>query len=143
MWIFIGLGVVASTCADAAFAVTQARGVVETGHYDFIWTLGALCIAYAAWVRAPTVHDEDRSVTGMRAIALALIAQVLAIGIQILALVKELGKSERVVTALVLVVASVQIVLTRPRRRTGDDARPALPAIEAAADGAAGDPLQD
>jgi hypothetical protein len=122
MWIFIGLGIVASTCADAAFAVAQARGVAEDGHYDFVWSLGAVCIAYAAWVREPTVHDDRVRVTGMRAIALALIAQALAIGIQILAIFEEIGKSERVVTALVLVVASVQIVLTRPRAGSPPDA---------------------
>jgi hypothetical protein len=115
MWIFIGLGVAACTCADAAFAVQQSRGVVEDGHYDFVWTLGALFIAYAAWVRSPSVLDDDRQVTGMRAIALALIAQAIAIAIQIVAVFRELGKSERIVTALVLVFASVQIVLTRPR----------------------------
>lgn len=114
MWIFIGLGILASACADAAFAVQQARGVAEN-NYDFVWTLGALFIAYAAWVRSPTVHDDDRQVTGMRAIALALIAQALAISIQITALFEDLGKSERIVTALVLVIASIQIILSRPR----------------------------
>lgn len=115
MWLFIGLGVLASACADAAFAVQQARGVPED-NYDFVWTLGALFIAYAAWVHSPTVHDDDRQVTGMRAIALALIAQALAISIQITALFVELGKSERIVTAIVLVIASVQIIVSRPRR---------------------------
>ncbi len=114
MWVFIGLGVLASACADAAFAVQQARGVAENG-YDFVWTLGALFIAYAAWVHSPTVHDDDRQVTGMRAIALALIAQALAIAIQITALFEDLGKSERIVTALVLVIASIQIIVSRPR----------------------------
>ena len=121
MWIFIGLGIAACTCADAAFAVQQARGVVESGHYDFVWTLGALFIAYAAWVRSPSVHDDDRQVTGMRAIALALIAQAIAIAIQITAVFRELGKSERIVTALVLVFASVQIILTRPRANAGTE----------------------
>lgn len=115
MWIFIGLGVVACTSADAAFAVEEARGVVASGHYDFVWTLGALFIAYAAWAGAPIAHEADRPVTGMRAIALALFAQALAIAIQLVAIFKEIGKSERVVTALVLVIASIQIVLTRPR----------------------------
>jgi hypothetical protein len=114
MWILIGLGILASTCADAAFAVQEARGVAQSGHYDFVWTIGALFIAYAAWVHAPTVHDEAQ-VTGMRAIALALIAQALAIAIQIVAIFEEIGKSERVVTALVLVVVSIQIILSRPR----------------------------
>ena len=124
MWIFIGFGIVASTCADAAFAVDQARAVGESGDYDFVWTLSALFIAYAAWVRAPTVHEDEREVTGMRAIALALVAQALAIAIQLVALFKDIGKSERVVTVIVLVVASVQIVLTRPRARKGEDAPP-------------------
>ena len=114
MWLFIGLGVLASTGADAAFAVQQARGVAENG-YDFVWTLGALFIAYAAWVHSPIVHDDDRQVTGMRAIALALIAQALAISIQITALFEELGKSERIVTALVLVIASIQLIVSRPK----------------------------
>ena len=124
MWIFIGFGIVASTCADAAFAVDQARAIGEGTGYDFVWTLSALFIAYAAWVRAPTVHDDGREVTGMRAIALALVAQALAIAIQLIALFKDIGKSERVVTVVVLVVASVQIVLTRPRAHKGNDTTP-------------------
>ena len=115
MWILIGVGILATTAADAAFAVQQARGVSESGHYDFVWTLGALAIAYAAWVRAPSAQGDDDVVTGMRAIVLALIAQALAIGIQIYAYFEEVGRTERLVTVIVLVVASVQIILTRPR----------------------------
>jgi hypothetical protein len=115
MWVFIGLGIIASTTADAAFAVQQARGVADGSRYDFIWTLGAVALAYAAWVRAPTAHDDHERAIGMRAIALALIAQALAIGIQIYAFFEEVGRSERIVTAIVLVVASVQIILTRPQ----------------------------
>jgi hypothetical protein len=73
------------------------------------------------------VHDDDRQVTGMRAIALALIAQAIAIAIQILAIFKHLGESERVVTALVLVFASVQIILTRPRAGTRGGGPPSSP----------------
>ena len=115
MWILIGLGILASTIGDAAFAVQEARGVAQGSRYDFVWTLGALLIAYAAWVRTSGDEDRRQQVTGMRAIALALIAQALAIGIQIYAVFEEVGRSERVVTVIVLVVASVQIVLTRPR----------------------------
>jgi hypothetical protein len=50
-------------------------------------------------------------------VALALFAQSLAIGIQIYAIFREIGRSERIVTIVVLVVASVQIILTRPRRK--------------------------
>ena len=125
MWIFIGVGIASCTCADAAFAVQESRGVGGSSHYDFVWTLGALFIAYAAWVRSPSVHEDERQVTGMRAIALALIAQAIAIAIQITAVFKELGKSERIVTALVLVFASVQIILTRPKpEAAADEAAP-------------------
>lgn len=129
MWVFIGLGVLASACADAAFAVQQARGVPEN-NYDFVWTLGALFIAYAAWVHSPTVHDDERQVTGMRAIALALIAQALAIAIQITALFKELGKSERIVTAIVLAIASIQIIVSRPRREASTSSPDSPPPTE-------------
>ncbi|HEX3980609.1 MAG TPA: hypothetical protein VHW93_05275 [Acidimicrobiales bacterium] len=115
MWIFIGIGVSSMAVADAAFAVQQARGVADTGHYDFVWTIGALLIAYAAWVRTTTGPPVVDRVVGMRAVALALIAQALAGSIQIYAFFREVGRSERVVTLVVLVVASVQIVLTRPR----------------------------
>jgi hypothetical protein len=133
MWIFVGLGVAACASADAAFAVQQARGVGQSGHYDFVWTLGALFIAYAAWVRSPTVHKEDQQVSGMRAIALALIAQAIAIAIQVIAIFREIGKSERVVTAIVLIVASVEIVLTRPRADADQSTSTSSPAVDAPA----------
>ncbi|MGH9080277.1 MAG: hypothetical protein ACRDYE_09445 [Acidimicrobiales bacterium] len=115
MWVLIGFAVVTMAVADAAFAVQQARGVADSGHYDFVWTVGALACALAAWARTRDTQAGSGRVTGMRAVALALVAQALAIGIQIYAIFGEVGKSERVVTALVLVVASVQIILARPR----------------------------
>jgi diguanylate cyclase len=119
MWVLIGLAVLSSSVADAVFAVQEAdaRAVVSGDSYDFIWTAGALALALAAWARAPEADDSPEAVTGMRAVALALFAQALAIGIQIYAIFREIGKSERVVTIVVLVVASVQIILTRPRRK--------------------------
>jgi hypothetical protein len=98
---------------------------VATGdRYDYLWTLGALLIAYAAWVPTPRAGSDHLAVTGMRAVALALIAQVLAIGIQVYAVFHEVGRSERVVTILVLVVASAQIILTRPRAGTITEGAP-------------------
>lgn len=116
MWILIGAGILVMTIADAAFAVQEARGVAGSGRYDYVWTVGALLLAYAAWVRPPIDDQTGRTqVTGMRAIALALIAQALAIGIQVYATFREVARSERVVTVIVLIVASVQIILNRPR----------------------------
>ena len=134
MWVLIGFAVVTMAAADAAFAVQQARGVADKGHYDFVWTVGALACALAAWVRTRNPDGRYEQVTGMRAIALALVAQALAIGIQIYAIFGEVGKSERVVTALVLVIASVQIILARPRAAPASSAGPGGPAGEGVPD---------
>ncbi|MGA2836453.1 MAG: hypothetical protein ABSF84_07650 [Acidimicrobiales bacterium] len=115
LWILVGMGIVTMSVADAVFAVQRARGATDSDHYDFAWTIGALLVAWAAWVRTPDAVPPSSRVTGLRAIALALVAQALAIGIQIYALFGEVGKSERVLTVAVLVIASVQIILTRPR----------------------------
>ena len=125
MWILIGLAVVSTSVADAVFAVqeAEARAVVLGDRYDFAWTAGAVLIALAAWARAPKADANQEAVTGMRAVALALFAQALAIGIQIYAVFREVGRSERIVTVVVLVVASAQIILTRPRRRDDDHSR--------------------
>ncbi len=130
MWILVGLAVLSTSIADAVFAVqeAQARAVVSGNRYDFVWTLGAFLLALAAWTRSPDAQTKREDVTGMRAVALALFAQALAIGIQIYAVFREVGKSERIVTIVVLLVASVQIILTRPRSREDDISRPAEPA---------------
>jgi hypothetical protein len=129
MWVLIGVGILATTIGDAAFAVQEARGVAVGNRYDFVWSIGALAIAYAAWVTDRDDPEGRGPVTGLRAVALALIAQALAIGIQIYAVFEEVGRSERVVTVVVLVVASVQIILTRPRASpTASASTPAPPA---------------
>ena len=117
MWILIGLAILSTSVADAVFAVqeAEARAVVSANSYNFVWTAGALLIALAAWAHPPDADTDPEAVTGMRAVALALFAQALAIGIQFYAVFREVGRSERIVTIVVLVVASVQIILTRPR----------------------------
>jgi hypothetical protein len=137
MWLLIGLAIVSTSVADAVFAVqeAEARAVVSGDHYDFVWTAGALLIALAAWAGTPEADANPEVVTGMRAVALALFAQALAIGIQLYAVFREVGRSERVVTIVVLVVASVQIILTRPRRREHD--------LPPEAEGAPAAPLQE
>jgi hypothetical protein len=130
MWILVGLAVVSTSVADAVFAVqeAEARAVVSANSYNFVWTVGALLLALAAWARAPETDENAAAVVGMRAIALALFAQALAIGIQVYAIFREVGKSERIVTIVVLVVASVQIILTRPKGQQDDHTLRAGPA---------------
>ncbi len=115
MWTLVGLGLLATAAADATFAIQSARGVPDGGRYDFVWTLGALLIAWAAWVRLPAPIVKRDAVTGLRAVALLLVAQAVAAGIQIYALFGTLARSERIITLVVLLVTSVQIVLSRPR----------------------------
>ncbi len=97
MWILVGLAVVSTSVADAVFAVqeAQARAVISDNRYEFVWTVGALLLALAAWTRAPHAETNPVAVTGMRAVALALTAEALAIGIQIYAIFREIGRSER------------------------------------------------
>ena len=39
VWVLIGLGIVTTTIADAAFAVREAHGASNSGGYDFVWAL--------------------------------------------------------------------------------------------------------
>jgi hypothetical protein len=119
-WLVLGLGCVVMAFADAAFSVQQARGALLGGDYDFLWTVGALLIAVAAWSSAPAPGDHGE-VYGWRAIALPVAAQLCALGIQVFALFHELGRSERIVTLVVLIVATVQIVVSRPRAPAGGE----------------------
>jgi hypothetical protein len=118
-WILLGFGCAMIALADGFFSVQQARGSLVEGDYGFLWSAGALLIAAAAW--ASTSADESRrEVYGWRAIVLPVAAQLCAAGIQVYALFHEIGRSERLVTLIVLIVATVQIVISRPRAPSGD-----------------------
>jgi hypothetical protein len=128
MWLLLGTGILVMTGADTVYAIQEVGGVSGDEHYSFVWTAGALVVAFAAWARAPGPGDvASDEVSGLRAVALPLIAQGLAAGIQIYAFFGPIGRSERIVTVAVLVVSSVQIYLTRPRDRTAEVASTKLP----------------
>jgi hypothetical protein len=119
MWVVLGLGVLATAVGDATFAVQQAANIAAGVRYDFVWTASAILVAYAAWVPPAAVGGEAPRSTGLPAVALPLLAQALAAGIQIYAFFVDIGRGERIVTVAVLAVASVQTYLTRPRRTAG------------------------
>jgi hypothetical protein len=100
-WLFLGLGCIVMAVADGLFAVQEVRGAYGEGHYDFVWPLGALLIAYAIW-RPDDKPVFDAEVFGWRAIVLPLAAQGLAAAIQIYSFFHDLG-------------AMAQIVIARPR----------------------------
>ena len=118
-WILLGVGCVLIALADGVFSVQQARGGLVGGNYDFLWSGGALLIAAAAWSSAPA-DEAHGEVLGWRAIVLPVVAQLCAAGIQIYAFFYPIGRSEPLVTFIVLVVATVQIVISRPRAASSD-----------------------
>jgi hypothetical protein len=117
VWVWLGCGCVGMAVADAVFAVQEARGIASGDGYGFVWTAGAVLIAYAAWVPAPSARQAQSETVGWRAIALPLAVQLLAACIQLYLLVSGLSVSvaDRVVTIAVLLIASLQIVVSRPR----------------------------
>jgi hypothetical protein len=118
VWTLLGCGCVIIAVADAVSAVQEARGTVAAGNgYTFIWTTGAVLIAYAAWTPPVLVRQEPKEMVGLRAVALPLAVQLLAAAVQIYLLVSghEVSIADRVVTIAVLLIASLQIVVSRPR----------------------------
>jgi hypothetical protein len=115
-WILIAVGCVMMTAGDAAFAVQQARGVADHEHYGFVWSAGALMIACAAWVSGAHRH-EHRELYGWAAIALPLFAALLAVALQLgIVLFPSFDtETHRLTVLVVLVIATTQLVLARPR----------------------------
>jgi drug/metabolite transporter (DMT)-like permease len=118
MWLALGVGLMAIGIADAISSVQALEHTHDLGTYDAAWAGAAVLVAYSAWQPYPG-RLERREVTGWRAIGLAVSAQVLAISLQTYAFFHELPRSERILTVLVLVIATIQIVVSRPRPRSG------------------------
>jgi len=114
-WLLVGLGLLAFTIADSIAAVQTVKGTYEPGRYDFLWTGGALVIALAAWLPYPA-RQRPVLLVGWKAVALPIACQVTAASIQVLALFRHLPESERVLTVLVLAIATLQLWISRPRR---------------------------
>jgi diguanylate cyclase len=114
-WLLLGVGCVIIAGGDAVYAVQFGQHLQLDHDYDFIWTLGAVLIALAAYGPPARVLDHH-PVVGWRVIVLPLMAQALAASIQVYSLLGgDLGGSERVLTLVVLAIASVQIIVARPR----------------------------
>jgi hypothetical protein len=83
--------------------------------FDALWLAGMVVLAYAAWLPHPG-RLEPTTVYGWKAIALPVAAQCFAIALQIYGLFFYVDVAERVLTIVVLLIAVVQIVVSRPRR---------------------------
>lgn len=127
MWLVLGLGLAMMGVADAVYEVQALGHAYAHGRvYDAVWPAGAVLVAYAAWQPHPG-RLKPREVRGWPAIALPLAAQVLAATIQIYGYFHEIAKGERILTVIVLLIAMVQIIVTRPRLRARSDAPPRPP----------------
>jgi hypothetical protein len=113
MWLALGVGLSAIALADAIYSVQALQQSYRGGVYDAAWLGGALLVAYAAWCPRPD-RLEPRRVTGWLAVALPLVAQVFAVSIQMYGIFAEIPRIERGLTVVVLLIAIVQIVVTRP-----------------------------
>ena len=116
MWLGLGVALTVMGVADAIYSVQALAHSHDRGVYDAAWAGAAALVAYAAWQPHPGRLDQ-REVTGWSAIALAIAAQALAVSIQVYAIFHEVPRSERVLTVIVLIIATIQIVVTRPRPR--------------------------
>ena len=113
-----------------ALAHSHDRGV-----YDAAWAGAAVLVAYAACEPHPG-RLERREATGWSAIALAIAVQAIAVSIQTYAIFHEIPTSERMLTVAVLIIAMIQIVVSRPRPRSDTPAAeaPDVPASTTTSD---------
>jgi hypothetical protein len=120
MWLLLGAGLAVMGVADAIYAVQSlGHSYHQAGVYDAAWVAGAVLVAYASWQPHPG-RLAPREAVGWPAVALPLAAQGLAAAIQIYGLFYEIPRIERVLTLVVLLIAMVQIVITRPHRPPAD-----------------------
>jgi len=88
--------------------------------FDALWLGGMVLIAYAAWLPHPGRLDPV-DVYGWRAIALPVAAQLFAVALQVYGVFFYVPIAERVLTIVVLLIAIVQIIVSRPRAPSYED----------------------
>ena len=113
MWSILALGLVALGVADAVYSVEALQHTYRGGLFDAAWAGGAVLIAYAAWLPHPG-QVRLAKVTGWPAVALPLAAQAFAIVLQIYGIFHSIPTIERALTIVVLLIAMLQIAITRP-----------------------------
>jgi hypothetical protein len=114
-WLLLGVGLAVFGVADSISAVQFVDGTFEFGDYNYLWTLGALLIAYAAWQPDP-LPSRPAQLVGWKAIVLPITCQLIAAGIQFYVLfLHEIPESERVIALLIMALVVVQLWVSRPR----------------------------
>jgi diguanylate cyclase len=121
-WTLLGLGFLLMAIPDSITSVHRLAGPYQGVHrpyhlesYDFLWTLGMVAIAYAAWARPSDRIPSDRP-TGWRAIVLPLAASALALATQVYSYFHEIPAGGRPLTIAVVLLGMAQTYVARPRR---------------------------
>lgn len=121
MWLALVIGFAALGIADAVYSVDAlGHSYASDTVFDAMWLGGMVLIAYAAWLPHPGRLDPVE-VYGWKVIALPLAAQIFAVALQIYGLVFNVPIAERVLTIVVLLIAIVQIIVSRPRAPVDSD----------------------
>jgi hypothetical protein len=113
-WLLLGIGLLLFAIADSVNTVQTIEAISPEGGYDFVWTAGALLIAYAAWQPYPR-RERPVHFTGWREVALPIGCQIIAASIQVYGLFHPIPTSERIMTIAVLMLVLVQLWVGRPR----------------------------
>jgi hypothetical protein len=122
MWYALLLAFAALGIADAIYSVDALGHTYSSDTvFDALWLGGLVLIAYAAWLPHPGARDPV-DVYGWKAIALPVAAQIFAVALQVYGLLFNVPIAERVLTIVVLLIAIVQIIVSRPRAPVYDDA---------------------
>jgi hypothetical protein len=120
MWVALGVALLVMGLSDALYSLNTPGNNHDHGIYDAAWVGGAALVAFASWEPHPG-QLAPRRATGWAAIALPLAVEAVAASIQIYAFFHEIARSERILTVIVLLIAMLQIVLTRPRAESDQD----------------------
>jgi hypothetical protein len=121
MWVALVLGFAALGLADAIYSVDALGHTYSSDTvFDALWLGGLVLIAYAAWLPHPGRLDPV-DVYGWRAIALPVAAQLFAVALQVYGVFFYVPIAERVLTIIVLLIAVVQIIVSRPRAPSYED----------------------
>ena len=140
MWTALCLGFATLALADAIYSVdVLGHSYNAETSFDAVWLAGAMLVAYAAWLPHPGKLEPVR-VTGWRAVALPLAAQAFAIIVQLISIFVAVPPSASILTIVVLLIAMVQIVITRPRADDDAAARAGSPDPVAEVPGAVAGP---
>jgi hypothetical protein len=116
-WLLLAAGIAVFGIADAISAVEFVDGTFEFGDYNYLWTAGALLIAFASWQPDPR-PSRPAELVGWKAIVLPVTCQLIAAGIQLYILFgHEIPESERVIALLIMALVVVQLWVSRPRAR--------------------------